>query len=176
MVSLAQLLQERSRRAGGREDLDHAVELAKHAVAQVGSDAWEKPRILAMLGRLLDERYERGFDPRDRVAAVAAYRRAAVTGLRSDVQWAWQASREWATRAWVSATGLGPRAQLIFVYGRLQSFTPFSQLRPPRSSGFAPLMTCLAMPPISTCVRASPPRRSPHSNVAVPGSALQSSR
>lgn len=77
---------------------------------------------------------------------------------------------------WVSATGLGPRAQLIFVYGRLQSFTPFSQLRPPRSSGFAPLMTCLAMPPISTCVRASPPRRSPHSNVAVPGSALQSSR
>src|SRR6266567_2310006 len=99
MVSLAQLLQERSRRAGGREDLDHAVELAKHAVAQVGSDAWEKPRILAMLGRLLDERYERGFDPRDRVAAVAAYRRAAVTGLRGDVQWAWQASREWATRA-----------------------------------------------------------------------------
>ncbi len=52
-----------------------------------------------MLGRLLDERYERGFDPRDRVAAVAAYRRAAVTGLRGDVQWAWQASREWATRA-----------------------------------------------------------------------------
>jgi CHAT domain-containing protein/tetratricopeptide (TPR) repeat protein len=99
MVSVAQLLGLRYRRGGRRKDLDRAVELAQRAAAQGVPDAWAKPKILFMLGNLLEQRYKSGYDPRDRVAAAAAYRRAAVIGLRSDVQWAWQASREWATLA-----------------------------------------------------------------------------
>lgn len=88
-------LRERYRVGHRDEDLDAAIKRFEQVVRLVPAGAPEEPRVLKNLANVLELRYDRSATQEDKDAATNMYQRAIAAGLRTSVEIALGASRDW---------------------------------------------------------------------------------